>query len=121
MRNRTFLFFLLLRYNEIAKEVFAIKDNLTYIGIWGQRHYQYLKENRPTTVNVMRMNGTLNSYLREVDEQAEEMTFQLVKQLANHEGVTEELKARDQMAWVGAMNNIRDRVNEIVLNEVIFV
>lgn len=49
------------------------------------------------------------------------MTFQLVKQLANHEGVTEELKARNQMAWVGAMNNIRDQVNEIVLNEVIFV
>ena len=69
----------------------------------------------------MRMIGTLNSYLREVDEQAEEMTFQLVKQLANHEGVTEELKARNQMAWVGAMNNIRNRVNEIVLSELIFV
>ena len=88
---------------------------------WGQRHYQYLRENRPTTVNVMRMNGTLNSYLREVDEQADEMVFQLVKQLAKQEGVTEVLKRRDQMAWVGAMNNIRDRVNEIVLNEVIFV
>ncbi|MDO4832457.1 MAG: TnpV protein [Clostridia bacterium] len=98
-----------------------MKDNLKGVVIWGQRHYQYLKENRPTTVNVMRMIGTLNSYLREVDEQAEEMTFQLVKQLANHEGVTEELKARNQMAWVGAMNNIRDQVNEIVLNEVIFV
>ena len=98
-----------------------MKDNLKSVGIWGQRHYQYLKENRPTTINVMRMNGTLNSYLREVNEQAEEMTFQLVKQLAKQEGVTEELKRRDQMAWVGAMNNIRDRVNEIVLNEVIFV
>ena len=98
-----------------------MKDNLKGVGIWGQRHYQYLKENRPTTVSVMRMNRTLNSYLREVDEQAEEMTFQLVKQLAKQEGVTEDLKRRDQMAWVGAMNNIRDRVNEIVLNEVIFV
>ena len=98
-----------------------MKDNLNGVGIWGQRHYQYLKENRPTTVNVMRMNGTLNSYLQEVDEQADEMCFQLVKQLAKQEGVTEELKCRDQMAWVGAMNNIRDRVNEIVLNEVIFV
>ena len=98
-----------------------MKDNLKEVGIWGQRHYQYLKENRPTTVNVMRMNGTLNSYLREVDEQADEMCFQLVKQLAKQEGITEELKRRDQMAWVGAMNNIRDRVNEIVLNEVIFV
>ena len=98
-----------------------MKDNLKDVGIWGQRHYQYLKESRPTTVNVMRMNGTLNSYLREVDEQADEMCFQLVKQIAKQEGVTEELKCRDQMAWVGAMNNIRDRVNEIVLNEVIFV
>ena len=98
-----------------------MKDNLKEVGIWGQRHYQYLKENRPTTVNVMRMNKTLNSYLREVDEQADEMCFQLVKQLAKQEGITEELKRRDQMAWVGAMNNIRDRVNEIVLNEVIFV
>ena len=98
-----------------------MKDNLKGVGIWGQRHYQYLKENRPTTVNVMRMNGTLNSYRRGIDEQAEEMTFQLVKQFAKQEGITEDLKCRDQMAWVGAMNNIRERVNEIVLNEVIFV
>ena len=98
-----------------------MKDNLKGVGIWGQRHYRYLKENRPTTVNVMRMNGTLNSYLREVNDQADEMAFQLVKQLAKQEGVTEELKRSDQMAWVGAMNSIRDRVNEIVLNEVIFV
>ena len=98
-----------------------MKDNLKDVGIWGQRHYQYLKENRPTTVNVMKMNGTLNSYLREIDEQAEEMTFQLVKQFAKQEGITEDLKRRDQMAWVGAMNNIRDRVDEIVLNEVIYI
>ncbi len=98
-----------------------MKDNLKGVGIWGQRHYQYLKENRPTTVNVMRMNGTLNSYLREVDEQADDMCFQLVKQLAKQEGIAEELKRRDQMAWVGAMNNIRNRVNEIVLNEVIYI
>lgn len=91
------------------------------VGIWGQRHYQYLKENKPTTLNVMRMNGTLKSYLQSIDEQADEMVFQMVKQLAKQEGVIEELKCRNQMAWVGAMNNIRDRVNEIVLNEVIFV
>lgn len=98
-----------------------MKDNLKDIGIWGQRHYQYLKENKPSVIGVMRLNGTLNSYLQEVNDQADEMSFQLVKQLAKQEGVTEELKRRDQMAWVGAMNNIRDRVNEIVLNEVIFV
>ena len=98
-----------------------MRDNLKGVGIWGQRHYQYLKENRPTTVNVMRMNGTLNSYLREVDEQADEMVFQLVKQLAKQEGVSEELKRRDQMAWICAMNNIRDRAMEIIQREVIFV
>ena len=69
----------------------------------------------------MRMNGTLNSYLREVNEQAEEMTFQLVKQFAKQEGVTEELKQCDQMAWVGAMNNIHNRAREIVMNEVILI
>lgn len=89
------------------------------VGIWGQRHYQYLKENKPTTVNLMRMNGTLESHLRQIDHDAEEMTYTLVKQYAKQEGVTEELKRHDQMAWIGAMNSIRDRVNEIVLNELI--
>ena len=98
-----------------------MKDNLKGVGIWGQRHYQYLKENRPSAIGVMRLNGSLIPYLQSVDEQADEMCFQLVKQLAKQEGVTEDLKRRDQMAWVGAMNNIRDRVNEIVLNEVIYV
>lgn len=65
----------------------------------------------------MRLNGSLNSYLQQVNEQADEMVFQLVKQLAKQEGVTEELKRRDQMAWVGAMNNIRDRAEETVLND----
>ena len=72
-------------------------------------------------IGMMRMNGNLIPYLQSVDEQEDEMCFQLVKQLAKQAGVTEELKRRDQMAWVGAMNNIRDQVNEIVLNEVIFV
>jgi len=98
-----------------------MKDDLKCVGIWGQRHYQHLKATKPSVIGVMRLNGCLNSYLREVNEQADEMVFQLVKQFAKQEGVTEELKRRDQMAWVGAMNNIRDRVNEIVLNEVIFV
>ena len=91
------------------------------VGIWGQRHYQFLMENKPTVVNVMKMKGTLKAYLEEVNEQADEMCFQLVKQLAKQEGITEELKRRDQMAWVCEMNNIRDRVNEIVFKEVIFV
>ena len=98
-----------------------MKDNLKDVGIWGQRHYQYLKETKPSVIGVMRLNGSLNAYLQQVNEQADEMCCRLVKQMAKDEGVTEELKRRDQLAWVGAMNNIRDRVNEIVLNEVIFV
>ena len=69
---------------------------------------------------MMRMNGTLKSYLREVDDQADEMLFQLVQQMAKNEGVTEELKRRDQMAWVAAMNNIRNRAEETVLNDLIY-
>ena len=98
-----------------------MKDNLKGLGIQGQRYYQHLKTIKPSVIGVMRMNGNLIPYLQSIDEQADEMCFQLVKQLAKQEGVTEELKRRDQMAWVGAMNNIRNRVNEIVLNEVIFV
>ncbi len=98
-----------------------MKDDLKGIGIWGQRHNQHLKETKPSVIGVMRLNGSLNSYLREVNEQADEMCFQLLKQLAKQEGVTEDLKRRDQMAWVGVMNNIRNRVNEIVQKEVIFV
>ena len=90
-------------------------------GIWGQRHYQFLKDNKPTVVNVMRMKGTLKHYLRDVNDQAEEMIFQLVNQMAKTEGVSEQLKREDQLAWVGAMNNIRNRAEEIVLGEVILV
>ena len=90
------------------------------VGIWGQRHYQYLKDNKPTTINVMRMNGNLKPYLREVDEQAEEMLFQLVKQMAKDEGVDEAMKRCDQFLWVQRMNSIRSRAEEVVLNEIIY-
>lgn len=98
-----------------------MKDNLKDIGILGRRHYDYLKANKPTVINVMRMNGTLNSYLKGVNEQAEEMLFQLVKQMAKAEGVTEQLKATDQLEWVRHMNSIRNRAEEIVRSEVLFV
>ena len=71
-------------------------------------------------IGVMRLNGSLNSYLQQVNEQADEMCFQLVKQLAKQEGITESFKRRDQLAWVGAMNNIRNRAEEAVLNEIIY-
>ena len=99
-----------------------MKDSwIGQVGIWGQMHYRYLKENKLTVVSVMRMNGNLKSYLREVDEQADEMLFQLVKQMAKDEGVDEAMKRRDQLYRVGRMNNIRNRAEGIVLREVIFV
>ena len=90
------------------------------VGIWGLRHYQYLKGNKPNVINVMRMNGRLQSYLREIDDQAEEMLFQLVKQMAKAEGVDEELERRDQLGWVQRMNSIRNRAEEIVIREMIY-
>ena len=90
------------------------------VGIWGQKHFQYLKENKPTTINVMRMNGSLKQYLREVDEQAEEMLFQLVKQMAKDEGVDEAMKRRDQLGYVQRMNSIRSRAEEIVFSELVY-
>ena len=98
-----------------------MKDNLKDVGIWGQRHYQYLKECKPSVIGVMRLNGSLNAYLQQVNEQADEMCYRLVKQMAKDEGVDEAMKRRDQLYWVGRMNNIRNRAEEIVLREVICV
>ena len=90
------------------------------VGLWGYRHYEYLKQNQLTTINVMRMNGTLESYLKQINDDAEDMLFQTVKQMAMAEGVNEALKASDQLEWVRRMNNIRNRAEEIVLNELIY-
>ena len=98
-----------------------MKDNLKDVGIWGQRHYQYLKENKPSVIGVMRLNGSLNAYLQQVNEQADEMCYRLVKQMAKDEGVDEAMKRRDQLYRVGRINNIRNRAEGIVLREVIFV
>lgn len=88
------------------------------IGIWGQRHLRYIKEHKRFFYVNLLTSGGLNSYLADINEQAEELFFQLVKQLAKKEGITEELKSTDQMAWVGAMNNIRAR--EIVYTDIIY-
>ena len=87
------------------------------IGIWGQRHHEYLRRNKRITLSSLQISGKLNGYLAVIDRQAEEMFERLVKQMAESEGVTEQLKAADQMAWVGKMNNIRNRATEIVNNE----
>ena len=98
-----------------------MKDNLKDIGILGRSHYDYLRKNKPTVINVMRMNGTLNDYLKSVNEQAEKMLFGLIKQIAKSEGTTETLKQQNQMLWVQRMNSIRNRAEEIVKIEVLFI
>lgn len=89
------------------------------IGVWGQRHRRYLKEHRRATYMTLLTSGNLNSYLADIDRQAEEMFSRLVNQIAKAEGVTEVLKAADPMEWVGRMNNIRNRAIEIVNAEII--
>jgi len=91
------------------------------IGVYGQMHYRYLRENKPSVINVMRMKGTLRQYLEEVNANAEEMLARLETEMAKSEGVDEAMKRRDQLYWVGRMNNIRNRAEEIVLREVICV
>ena len=91
------------------------------IGVWGQRHRRYLKEHRRATYTTLLTSGKLNSYLANIDRQAEEMFLRLVKQMAEAEGVTETLKAADPMEWVGRMNNIRNKAMEIVNGELIYV
>ena len=91
-----------------------------YIGIWGQRHRHYLKTPRKVLYTSLLTSGKLNSHLADIDRQAEEMFSRLVKQLAKVEGVTETLKAADQMEWVRRMNSIRNRVSEIVSEELIY-
>lgn len=90
------------------------------IGVWGQRHRRYLKEHRRATYATLLTSGRLNSYLADIDRQAEEMFLRLVKQMAEAEGITEQLKADNQMEWVGRMNNIRSRAMEIVNCELIY-
>lgn len=90
------------------------------VGIWGQRRKHYLKTQRGPIYTALLLSGELNSHLSEIDVQAEAMFFQLVKQLAEQEGITEQFKAEDQMEWVKQMNNIRSRVEKVVYNELIY-
>ncbi len=91
------------------------------IGLWGQRHKRYLQEHKRAVYTTLLASGKLNSYLADIDERATTMMFRLIEQMADKEGITEQLKAADQMAWVGAMNNIRNRATEIVNAELIYI
>lgn len=90
------------------------------IVIWGQRHLRYIKEHKRLLYVNLLTSGNLNSYLADINEQAEELFFRLVKQMTECEGVTEQLKVDNQMEWVARMNNIRSRAIEIINTDLIY-
>ena len=90
------------------------------IGVWALRHKRYLKQHHKVLYYNLLTSGKLHSHLADIEEQAQQLFLRLVKELAEKEGVTEQLKATDQMAWVRRMNNIRNRAAEMVNNEVIY-
>ena len=96
------------------------EEEVHTIGIWGRKHQQYLREHRSILYSDLVLSGKLYSYLADIDTQARNKLDLLVTQLAEKEGINEHLKAQDQFAWVGAMNNIRNRAEEIVLKELIY-
>ena len=95
------------------------KEESRHIGIWGKRHLRYLKQHRKVLYSELLISGKLNDYLADLNEQAEEMFSRLAKQLAEKEGLTEALKAENQMLWVQKMNNIHNAAMEVVSNDLI--
>ena len=99
-----------------------MKDEfISRVGLWGQRHYNFLKKNNPTVINVMRLNGTLEQCLTNLNQNAQKMFELMTKQYAELEGITEELKAENQMEWVLQMNSIKARVIDVVNAELIYI
>ena len=90
------------------------------IGLWGQRHKHYLQEHKRAVYTTLLTSGKLNCYLADIDEQATERMFRLVEQMADKEGVTEQLKAESMILWIGRMNEIQARAREIVYSELIY-
>ena len=98
----------------------ALPEETRPIGKWGRMHRDYLEQNHPIRFNDLVLSGQLWTYLADLNEQAQERLFLIIEQMKASEGVTEELKATDQMAWIGAMNSIRNRAEEIILREMIY-
>jgi hypothetical protein len=102
------------------RRLIFMKTELENIGAWGRLHYDFLYRNQRSVINAMRLKGTLNDYLMGIDKDAEDMFNLIVKQTAEIEGATEQLKAADQMEWIRRMNSIRSRAREFVLKELIY-
>ena len=96
------------------------EEGEVHIGIWGQRHLRYLKQYHRVRYYNLLTSGKLNSYLADIDRQAEEMFPRLVKQMAESENINKELKATDTTAWIGKMNNVRNRAAEVISEEIIY-
>ena len=96
------------------------EEEQRFIGVWGQRHLRYLKEYRRGVYLNLLTSGRLNDYLADIEEQAQKRFERIVEQMAESEGITEQLKATDQVAWVGEMNNIWSRAREVVNAELIY-
>ena len=92
----------------------------TPVGIWGQRRKRYLREHRGPLYTALLLGGKLDAHVIEIDQQAQEMLSRLIEQMAGRDGITEQLKENSQMEWVGRMNNIRDRVTELINTELIY-
>ena len=90
------------------------------VGVWGQRHYNYLKKKSPTVINVMRLKGTLEQYLTDLNRDSQETYDLQIRQYAENEGVTEDLKRSDAMEYTRRMNSIRNRVEEFVLHDYVY-
>ena len=90
------------------------------IGKWGRMRREYLKEHKPIQYNCLILSGKLWTYLADLNEQAQDRLERIIEQMKTDEGISEALKASDPMAWVGAMNNIRNRAEEIILQELIY-
>ena len=98
----------------------AEEEKKTNIGVWAMRHKRYLKQNHKVRYYNLLTSGKLNSYLADVEQQAQDLFLRLVKELAEQGNVTEELKSTDMMLWVQKMNNIRNRATEIVNADLIY-
>ena len=96
------------------------EEEMRFVGVWGQRHLQYLKEYRKTVYLDLMMSGRLNSYLADIEEQAQKRFERIVEQMKQAQGITERLKSENQMEWVGKMNNIQSCAREIVDKEMIY-
>ena len=101
-------------------DLLPAEEEMNNIGVWAMRHKRYLKQNHKVIYYNLLTSGKLNSYLADIEQQAQDLFLQLVKDLAEKENVTEELKATDMMLWVQKMNNIRNRATEIVNADIIY-